>query len=66
MLINKTILYVSEATSVLGCSTYRIYFLIHTGILPAYKDEGGKTWHIPEQSIKDYVATHLNATHSRQ
>ena len=60
MLINKTVLFASEAASVLSCSTYHIYNMIHTGTLPAYKDEGCRTWHIPEQGIKNYIEARLS------
>ena len=53
MVINKSILYVSDVASLLGCSAQVIYHLIHSGILPAYKE--GKSWRIPEKSITDYI-----------
>lgn len=55
MLINKAVLYVSEAACVLGCSAHYIYHLIHTGKLAAYKEEGGRAWKIPEASIMNYI-----------
>ncbi len=33
MFINKTVLFVSEAACVLGCSSRQVYHLIHTGHL---------------------------------
>lgn len=61
MLINKTVLYVSEAAALLGCSSQYIYHLIHTGKLAAYKDEGARAWKIPEEAIKQYITDRLNA-----
>lgn len=61
MLINKAVLYVSEAAALLGCSSQYIYHLIHTGNLAAYKDEGTRAWKIPEESIKQYITDRLNA-----
>lgn len=37
MIINKTVLFVSEAACVLGCSSHQIYQLIHAGKLKAYR-----------------------------
>ena len=61
MLINKTVLFVSEAACVLGCSSRQIYHLIHTGQLRAYKDEGAWAWKIPEEAIMSYIATRIKA-----
>lgn len=61
MLINKNVLYVSEAAALLGCSSQYIYHLIHTGKLAAYKDEGTRAWKIPEEAIKQYITDRLNA-----
>ena len=59
MLINKTSFYVAEVACLLGCSSYTVYHLIHTGQLKAYKMEGHKAWHVPEESIQDYKAACL-------
>lgn len=40
-----------------GVSVHIIYRLIHERQLFAYKDEGGKAWHIPEDAIRDYVVS---------
>ena len=50
MVINKSILYVSDVASLLGCSAQVIYHLIHSGILPAYKES--KSWRIPENQLQ--------------
>ena len=47
MTITKCVFYVSEAATLLNCAPYQIYRLIHTGQLPAYKNENGKAWHNP-------------------
>ena len=54
MLINKTALHVAEVACLLGCSSYTVYKLIYSGQLKAYKMEGQKAWHIPEEAIQDY------------
>ena len=38
MVINKSILYVSDVASLLGCSSQVVYQLIHSGTLPAFKE----------------------------
>ena len=53
MFINKSVFHVSDAASLLCCSSQVIYELIHNGKLFAYKD--GKAWKIPEKSINDYI-----------
>ena len=60
MLINKTVLYVAEAASLLNCPTRTIYGLIHTGMLKAYKNPGGNSWHIPETALQEYVDNRIN------
>ena len=57
MLVNKAVLYPAEAAAARGVSVHIIYRLIHEKRLFAYKDEGGKAWHIPEDAIRDYVAS---------
>lgn len=57
MLINKSVFHVSDAASLLSCSSQVIYELIHMGKLSAYKD--GKAWKIPEKSISDYINTRI-------
>ena len=34
----KAVLYVSEAASILGCSSEKVYGLIHSGKLSAHKE----------------------------
>jgi excisionase family DNA binding protein len=56
---NQAILmHVSDAGSILGCSSQTIYKLINTGELKAFKT--GKAWKISAQSIKDYTNANLN------
>ena len=57
MVINKSILYVCDVSSLLGCSSQVVYQLIHSGTLPAFKE--GKAWRIPEKSITDYINSKL-------
>ena len=62
VIINKLVFYASEAAAMLGYSTHTVYYLIHTGQLQAFRDEGRKTWRIPESSIIAY----LNARTAQQ
>ena len=49
MPINKSVLTVAEAASVLGLSSCTIYKLLDSGIIKANKI--GKSWKIPVESI---------------
>lgn len=51
--VGKAILYVSEAASILGCSSEKVYGLIHTGRLPAHKE--GKAWKILVTDLENYI-----------
>ena len=62
MNIDKKVLHVSEAASVLACSSKVIYDLIHEGKIKAYRT--GKAWKIPEKSIDDYIVARLNESDS--
>lgn len=55
MLINKYVLYAAEAASLLNCPVHVIYDLIRTHKLRAYKNPGGRAWHIPADAIQEYV-----------
>lgn len=55
MAIEKAVLSVSEAAFVLGCSEQKIYRLIRANALGAYKDVGGRPWHIPDYCVRDYI-----------
>ncbi len=57
MVINKTVLNLQDTQQVLNLSAYGVYKLIHEKKLYAYKDDGGKAWKIPEQSITDYLSS---------
>lgn len=59
MLINKAVFYVSETACLLNCSAHYVYKLIHTGQIPAYKDDGCKAWKIPESSIQNYINSRI-------
>lgn len=58
MNIDKKVLHVSDAASVLSCSSEVIYKLIHENKLPAYKT--GRAWKIPEESIENYIKCRIN------
>ncbi len=62
MILNKTVLNVSEAAFVLNTSSYCIYNLIHTGKLRAYKDANQYGWRIPAEELERYKAEQLLAT----
>ena len=59
MILDKKILNTSEAAYLLGISERGVYQLIHSGKLCAYKDENHYAWHIPEESLKHYMAARL-------
>ena len=60
MFIEEKIYTVSEAASILRCSSQKIYHLIHIKALNAYKDIGGRPWHIPNYCIENYVSSRIN------
>lgn len=60
MLIEKYILSVAETAALMGYSSGKIYRLIHTEALVAYKDDGGRIWHIPVTSITSYVSSRIH------
>ena len=55
MIINKTVLNIPDTQQIFNLSAYSVSRLIHEKKLYAYKDDGGKAWKIPEQSIIDYL-----------
>lgn len=55
MIINKTVFNIQDTQQILNLSAYSVYRLIHEKRLFAYKDDGGKAWKIPEQSIVNYL-----------
>ena len=55
MIINKTVFNIQDTQQILNLSAYSVYRLIHEKRLFAHKDDGGKAWKIPEQSIVDYL-----------
>ena len=60
--ITKKVLSASETAAILGCSVQKIYHLIHTKQLVAYKDEGGHPWRVPEYCVENYIAARLDKT----
>lgn len=61
MILNKSVLYAGEASVVLNMPVQKVYKLIKSGVLLAYKDDCSKAWKIPEQSILDYHEQRLNS-----
>ena len=55
MQIDKKLLFVSDVASILNCSSYKVYGLIHNGELEGFKDANGKVWHIPEAGVQKYI-----------
>lgn len=55
MLMNKKIFYVSEVASILGCSAFLVYNLLHKGLLMGFKYEGSNTWHITEEALQNFI-----------
>ena len=58
MQLEKLVLHVSDAASLLGVSSQKIYQMIHTRELAAYK--AGKAWKISATAIEDYIRSRLN------
>ncbi len=57
MQIEKIVLHVSDAASLLGVSSQAIYQIIHNGELRAFKT--GKAWKIPAADIEHYLKVRL-------
>ena len=57
MQIEKLVLHVSDAASLIGVSSQKIYQMIHDGELTAYK--AGKAWKIPVKAVEDYIKLRL-------
>ncbi|MEN6413426.1 MAG: helix-turn-helix domain-containing protein [Veillonellales bacterium] len=57
MLIEKLALHVSDAASLLGVSSQKVYQMIHNNELDAYK--AGKAWKIPVEALKAYMKSRL-------
>ena len=55
MLINKILFSAADAASILDCCSAKVYGLIKTKQLAAYKDKGGHDWHITDKAILSYV-----------
>lgn len=53
MKIEKLVLHVSDAASLLGVSSQKIYELIHNKELTAYKV--GRVWKISVEALEDYL-----------
>ena len=66
MLVEKYILTVAETASLMGYSSGKIYRLIHADALLAYKDDGGRIWHIPVTSITSYVSSRIHKNKSER
>lgn len=53
IMLPKSMLFVSDAASVMGCSSEKVYGLIHRGELPAHKE--GKAWKICVKDLELYI-----------
>lgn len=58
MRIEKLVLHVSDAASLIGVSSHKIYEMIRNRELPAYK--AGKAWKIPADAVEDYIKLRLS------
>lgn len=58
MFNQQLLMHVSDAGSILGCSSQTIYKLINNDELKAFKT--GRAWKISAQSVKDYASAKLN------
>ena len=58
MQIEKLVLHVSDAASLIGVSSHKIYEMIQSKELPAYK--AGKAWKIPSEAVEDYIKLRLS------
>ena len=66
MMINKVVFFASEAAALLGYSTHTVYHLIHSGQLPAFREDGHKTWRIPESSIQAFLDSRMEQKRYRR
>lgn len=51
IILDKKVLTVCEAASILNRSQYKVYKMLHAHILSGYQDVGSNMWKIPESSI---------------
>ena len=58
MKIEELVLHVSDAASLIGVSSQKIYQMIHDNELSAYK--AGKAWKISATAIEDYIKSRLS------
>lgn len=58
MQINKLLLHVSDVASLLGVSSQKVYEMIRSEELPAYK--AGKAWKIHASSVEIYIQSRLS------
>ena len=58
MQIEKLVLHVSDAASLIGVSSHKIYEMIQSKELLAYK--AGKAWKIPTDAVEDYIKLRLS------
>ena len=59
ILVSKSVLFTSEAATLLSLSVQRAYGLIHSGKLPAYKEKDCRAWKIPAESVTNYIQMQL-------
>lgn len=60
--ISKAELYVSEAASLVGCSSFIIYRLIRDKKLPAHKE--GNAWKILVDDLENWMRGHADTSDS--
>ena len=57
MQVEKLVLHVSDAASLIGVSAQKVYQMIKNNEMPAYK--AGKAWKIPASAVEDYIKFRL-------
>ena len=55
MNFEKKLLFVSDAASMLSCSSSRVYDLLRSGELKGCRVSKRGTWRIPEKELDDYL-----------
>ena len=58
MQIEKLVLHVSDAASLIGVSSHKIYEMIQNKELPSYR--AGRAWKIPADAVEDYIKLRLS------
>ena len=53
--LQPKLLFVSEVASMLRCSSYKVYELLHSGRLKGYQTTENGTWLIPVESVEALI-----------